>query len=236
MASPMLEVVDLVVRHPGRSGRSRGPRRPPRPPLFDALGFSLPPGSLTALLGANGAGKSTLLRLLQGQHRPDAGRILWQGHPIGRPERAISLMPQRSALNWHFPITVRRFVALGGLGRAPGAAAVDPEATLAALDLLPQAGCRLDALSVGQQQRALLARTLLQGAPVLLLDEPLAAIDPGARGRLLQLFRDLAAGGRTLLVSTHDWSDSLAAYDRLLLLADGRLRQIVAGEEALRCG
>lgn len=223
----MLEVVDLVFRHPGR---------PPRSPLFDGLGFSLPPGSLTALLGANGAGKSTLLRLLQGQLRPDAGRILWQGRPIGRPERAIALMPQRSSLNWHFPITVRQLVALGRLGSAPGAAPLDLEATLAGLGLLPLASCRLDALSVGQQQRALLARTLIQDAPLLLLDEPLASLDPPSRRRLLQLFRDLAGGGRTILVSTHDWGDSLEGYDRVLLLAEGRLRQVVAGEEALRCG
>jgi len=191
------------------------------------VSFRLEPGSLTALVGPNGAGKSTLLQTLAGQLIPTTGTITLAGQPLtpSLARRQLALMPQRGAIAWSFPITVRGLVALGrSAARRNGCCEV--EATLQRLGLAGLADRRLDQLSGGQQQRALLARTLVRPAPVLLLDEPCAAIDPPSRTELLQVMAQLRDAGLTLLVSSHDWGSDLDSYDRVLvldrqLLADG---------------
>ncbi len=190
---------------------------------LDGVDFALEPGSLTALVGPNGAGKSTLLQAIEGQLSPVAGSIRLDGQPLSPAlaRQRLALMPQRSAIAWHFPITVRELVALGRLAATrPGCC--DVEAALQRVGLGELAGRRLDQLSGGQQQRALLARTLVQPARVLLLDEPCAAIDPPSRTQLLGVMGQLRDAGFTLLVSSHDWGRDLDSYDRVLVL-DRRL-------------
>jgi zinc/manganese transport system ATP-binding protein len=207
--APALDVADLTV--------SRGDR-----PVLEQLTFALVPGSLTALVGPNGAGKSTLLQAIAGQIPIAAGRITIAGEPHGAGVKGggrLALMPQRSDLAWHFPITVRGLVALGL--RANGASRAhccQVEAALQRVGLQDLAQRRLDQLSGGQQQRALLARTLVGQAPLLLLDEPCAAIDPPARTALLAVLAQLRDAGVTLLVSSHDWGSDLEVYDRVLVL------------------
>lgn len=185
------------------------------------VSLTLQPGTLTALVGANGAGKSTLLQLLQGQLSPTAGRVLCDGLPVQTCRHQVVLMPQRGRIDWSFPITVREFVGLGSVA-SRGYGCCDREAALQRVGLMSLASRRLDALSGGQQQRALLARSLVQPSRVLLLDEPCAAIDPPSRAQLLQLMRQLADAGQTLLVSSHDWGSALDQYDRVIVL-DGRV-------------
>ncbi len=186
-------------------------------PALEDVSLSLAPGSLTALVGSNGAGKSTLLHLLQGQLMPQAGGVWLGQQPIRTCRARVALMPQRGRIDWSFPITVREMVMLG---QPPGArsACCEVDAVLQRVGLIPLAARRLDALSGGQQQRTLLARALMQPARVLLLDEPCAAIDPPSREQLLQLMRQLADAGYSLLVSSHDWGDALDAYDRVIVL------------------
>ncbi|MFM8525677.1 MAG: metal ABC transporter ATP-binding protein [Cyanobacteriota bacterium] len=206
------------------------------------ISFTLHPGSLTALVGPNGAGKSTLLQAIAGQLPLTAGTIHLDGAPLndGRNRRQLALMPQRSEIAWHFPITVQALVGLGRLAaQRPGCC--DVEAALQRVGLSALAKRRLDQLSGGQQQRALLARTLVQPARVLLLDEPCAAIDPPSRTELLQVMRQLRDAGLTLLVSSHDWGPDLDAYDRVLvldrhLLADGTPQQVRQAPGDLRLG
>ena len=194
---------------------------------LDGLTFALEPGTLTALVGPNGAGKSTLLQALATQLPIQAGAIRLDGELLtpAIARRALALMPQRSEIAWHFPISVRELVGLGRLAaQRPGCCDVD--AALQRVGLGGLAGRRLDQLSGGQQQRALLARTLVQPARILLLDEPCAAIDPPSRTELLRVMAQLRDAGQTLLVSSHDWGRDLDAYDRVLvldrcLLADG---------------
>jgi len=207
--APALDVADLTV--------CRGDR-----PVLEHLTFALAPGSLTALVGPNGAGKSTLLQANAGQIPVAAGRITFAGEALGAGGKGggrLALMPQRSDLAWHFPITVRGLVALGlratGASRAP---CCQVEAALQRVGLQDLAQRRLDQLSGGQQQRALLARTLVGQAPLLLLDEPCAAIDPPARTALLAVLAQLRDAGVTLLVSSHDWGSDLESYDRVLVL------------------
>ena len=177
--------------------------------VLQDVSLKLQAGTLTALVGANGAGKSTLLQVLQGELAARSGSVDCR-------ERVV-LMPQRSRIDWSFPITVREFVALGAL-RSPARACCEREAALQRVGLSALASRRLDALSGGQQQRALLARALVQPSTVLLLDEPCSAIDPPSRDQLLRLMRQLVSVGHTLLVSSHDWGEALDLYDRVIVL------------------
>ncbi len=191
-------------------------------PVLEQLTFALPAGSLTALVGPNGAGKSSLLQAIAGQLPLAEGRIVIDGEPQGaalkRPGR-LALMPQRSEMAWHFPITVRALVALGLMaGKVAQAPCCQVDGALQRVGLQDLAQRRLDQLSGGQQQRALLARALVGQAPLLLLDEPCAAIDPPSRTALLAVLAQLRDAGLTLLVSSHDWGSDLEAYDQVLVL------------------
>jgi zinc/manganese transport system ATP-binding protein len=185
--------------------------------VLENVAMTLHSGTLTALVGANGAGKSTLLHVLQGQLRPRCGSVYCDGDPIEECRERVVLMPQRSRIDWSFPISVRDLVDLGSMnGQSLGCC--DREAALQRVGLSALAHRRLDSLSGGQQQRALLARSLVQPSRMLLLDEPCAAIDPPSRDQLLLLMRQLADAGHTLLVSSHDWGEALDSYDRVIVL------------------
>ncbi len=204
--------------------------------VLSDVSLNLLKGSLTALVGSNGAGKSTLMKVLQGQVTPFLGSVKCDGQPIMCCRDQVVLMPQRSRIDWSFPINVRDFVALGSM-RSDVIGCCDQDAALQRVGLTALGGSRLDALSGGQQQRALLARALVQPSKVLLLDEPCAAIDPPSRDQLLRLMRQLADAGHTLLVSSHDWGKALDRYDRVIalngrILADGlpsEVRQSLSG-------
>ena len=224
-----IEVSELRVRRGGELA-------------LDGVAFELEPGTLTALVGPNGAGKSTLLQAIEGQLPIESGSIRLDGVPLtlALARQQLALMPQRGEIAWHFPITVRELVALGRMAaKRPGCC--DVEAALQRVGLAGLAGRRLDQLSGGQQQRALRARTLVQPARLLLLDEPCAAIDPPSRTQLLKVMGQLRDAGLTLLVSSHDWGRDLDAYDRVLvldrsLLADGSPQQVRQALGDLRVG
>jgi len=204
----MLQVQRVSYRYPGKAS----------PTVLSEVSFSLEPGSLTALLGPNGAGKSTLLKLLLGQLTPSLGKLLWNGRAMAPRRPRLALVPQRSAIQWQMPITVRDLVALGKLAGPTAEPLPDATEALQSMGLASLAETRLSQLSGGQQQRALLARALLQKAELLVLDEPFTYLDPPIRRQLLAVLRQQAAQGRVVLVSSHDWGDSLQGYDRALLL------------------
>tara|TARA_Y100001938_G_scaffold26624_1_gene35796 strand:- start:493 stop:963 length:471 start_codon:yes stop_codon:yes gene_type:complete len=135
-------------------------------------------------------------------------------------------MPQKAAIDWSFPITVEQMVKLGQPSRPASASSQSVDSLLEQVGMNGMGSRRLNQLSGGQQQRVLLARALMQNASVLLLDEPCSAIDPPTRAHLLQVMRQQADRGQTLLVSSHDWGKALDSYDRVLvinkrLVADG---------------
>jgi zinc/manganese transport system ATP-binding protein len=204
----MLQVQGVSYRYPGKAS----------PAVLADVSFSLGPGSLTALLGPNGAGKSTLMKLLLGQLTPSQGRLLWNGLAMAPQRPRLALVPQRSAIQWQMPITVRDLVALGTLAAPAPQPRLDIPEALQSMGLASLADTRLSHLSGGQQQRALLARALVQKADLLLLDEPFTYLDPPTRQQLLAVLRQQASQGRVVLVSSHDWGDSLQGYDRALLL------------------
>ncbi len=213
---------------------SRGARA-----VLNEVSIKLIPGTLTALVGPNGAGKSTLLRLLHGQTKPDKGRIFVDGNLLINARNQIALMPQRSSLNWSFPITVEGLVSLGRVSRSRPTCC-ELEASLQRVGISDLAKKRLDSLSGGQQQRALLAKTLMAPASVFLLDEPCAALDPPARVAFLRIVRQLADAGLTIFSSSHDWGHSLESYDQVIaldqtVLASGTPKEVQEKLDSISC-
>lgn len=189
-------------------------------------------GKVTALIGPSGAGKSTLLSALAGFLTPVAGRVLWQGEDLtglAPGARPISAIFQDNNLFPH--LTISQNV---GLGLRPAlrlsqseVAAVDQ--ALASVGLAGLGNRKPGALSGGQQSRAALARVLLAQRPVVVLDEPFAALGPGLKDDMLDLVRaTLADAGRTLLMVTHDPADAKRIADQAVFVADGTVSSPVA--------
>ena len=199
-------------------------------------------GEVVALIGPNGAGKSTLLRVLAGLLRPTAGRVTLAGddvHALDRrtAARRIAVVPQ--VFDTLFPFTVREVVALGrtphhgtlGVFGAADATAVD--GSLRALGASDLADRRIDRVSGGERQRAVLAMALAQEPRVLLLDEPTAHLDPAHQLATLALVRDLARERRlAVLAILHD-ANLAALADRVAVLVDGRVVRDAAPADAL---
>jgi len=188
-------------------------------------------GGVIGLIGPNGAGKSTLVRAIAGLI-PSGGAVLIDGAPVTAlplrtRARRIAYLPQGQSVHW--PLTVERLVALGRLPHlAPFARPADGdkqaiERALARTDLLGLRERAMDELSGGERARALLARALAVEAPLLLADEPLAALDPAHQIEVMALLREEAARGATVIAVLHDLTIAARWCDRLLLIDDGRL-------------
>jgi iron complex transport system ATP-binding protein len=217
MAEPLLAVEALGV--------TRGGRR-----IVTDVSFTLAPGQVMALLGPNGAGKSTILKAVAGL-LPHEGVVRLGGEDaatLAGPARArrLAYVPQHSALD--APLPVREVVAQGRFAHQAGlrrARAEDDRAIAEALDRTDCAalGARpFSRLSYGERRRVLLARALATGAPLLLLDEPTAALDVGHALALLRTLRGLADGGAAVLLVLHQLQEAADVADHALLLADGR--------------
>jgi manganese/zinc/iron transport system ATP- binding protein len=182
-----------------------------------------------ALVGANGSGKSTLLKAVAGLLRPQAGTIRIYGQPVGACRHRVAYLPQRSEVDWRFPVTVERLVLAGryvhlGWLRRPGRADRELVArVLEQLGLSALAERQINELSGGQQQRALLARALVQEADLLLLDEPLSAVDAASRRIIAEVLDGLRRQGRTALVATHHLDRLEEEFDQVYTLEEGEL-------------
>ncbi len=177
---------------------------------------------LIGVLGPNGAGKSTLARAMLGLVAAD-GRIVVDG-PLAK---TIAYLPQGGAIHW--PVTVRRLVGLGRmpylgpLARMGAADLAAIERAMAAADVAHLADRDATTLSGGERARALLARALAAEARALLVDEPLAALDPAHALGVMALLRDAAAAGTLVIAVLHDLALAVRFCDRLLLMDRGRL-------------
>lgn len=201
--------------------------------LLDVPALHVPPGQSVALRGASGAGKSTLLQVLSGLVRPASGQVVWGGQDIASLGEDARAGFRRVSLGLIFQ-DCHLFEELSALGNAALASAFAPAADRAAIRQtaadwlttlgLGQSGPRaVDTFSGGERQRIAVARALAAGPPVILADEPTAALDRANADALGADLVGLAAdGGRTLITVTHD-ATFAARMTRQITLADGRI-------------
>lgn len=199
--------------------------------VVDGVSFTINPGEFVGLIGPNGAGKSTLLRSILGQIA-FTGELVLQGQahqklsPAARAQ-LLAYIAQEREIGWN--VSVETVVRLGRLAHTPRFARLNAtdlqliEAAIAVLEIQHLRHKPARQLSGGEQARVLIARALAQSAPLILADEPAAGLDPAHQLGLMQVFRDLAAQGRSTLCTLHDLGLAARWCSRLLLLKEGRL-------------
>ncbi len=202
--------------------------------LLKTINLELPTGALTVILGPNGAGKTTLIRALGGLDKPTAGQVLWSEEdidklsPIERARRVAHIGHEaRPPFAW----TALELVLMG---RAPhlGLRSLERDedrararAALEAVDLLEFETRRVDSLSAGETQRLMWARALCQHTATLMLDEPVSHQDPRHALKLMELLRELADKGSTVVAVLHDVSLALRYANHAVLLTEGSVRE-----------
>ncbi len=209
-APPLLSVRDLSYRRGGRD-------------LLRSISFSLPCEGITALLGPNGAGKSLILRILMGLIAPDTGRVRFDAGFTG----AVGMVFQK-------PVLLRRSVRanlehalrIHRVGRAARTGRIAELLVLAKLTHCAESPAR--ALSGGEQQRLAMARALVPGPRLLLLDEPTASLDPAATAAFEDLTRTVAAEGTKVVLVTHDLLQARRLADDVIFLHNGQVREQTA--------
>jgi manganese/iron transport system ATP-binding protein len=222
--APILEASHVTVHYDGRSA-------------LEEVSFHLTGGERVAVVGPNGAGKSTLFKVIAGVLNPTAGEVRVAGHHPGG-HICIAYVPQRSQVDWTFPVTVADVVLMGttgrvGLLRRPGRK--DWEYTRQCLEVVgldDLADRQIGELSGGQQQRMFIARALAQEAELMLMDEPLTGLDIPAQEDIFRIMDELRQRAVTVMVATHDLNLAAERFDRVMLL-NGRLIGMGRPEEVL---
>jgi len=188
----------------------------------DNLSFDVRPGTVTGFLGPNGAGKSTSMRMIMGLDRPDAGQARIDGKSYGQlrwPLREVGALLEATA--FHPGRTARAHLAALAASNAIGWRRVDE--VLAITGIEKAADRRAGKFSLGMSQRLGIAAALLGDPRVLLLDEPVNGLDPEGIRWIRNLLKNLAAQGRTVLVSSHLISEIAHTADALIVIGQGRL-------------
>lgn len=214
IAGPGLDAKGLTVTY--RNGNTA---------LRDAS-FSIPRGSITALVGVNGSGKSTLFKAIMGFVPLSSGSVTMLGEPAGRAlkKNVVAYVPQAEEVDWTFPVLVEDVVMMGRYGhmnflRIPSRADHDKVA-----DALNRVGMgdyrkrQIGELSGGQKKRVFLARALAQEGEVILLDEPFTGVDVNTEDAIIALMGTLRDEGKIMLVSTHNLGSVPDFCDRVIML------------------
>ena len=207
---PILDVSHLTVRYNGYVA-------------LQDITFHLHEGERIAIVGPNGAGKSTLIKVVAGVLQPQSGEVnVFGSRP--RSHVCIGYIPQRSQVDWTFPVSVADVVMMGRsakLGPLNWPHKRDWDMVhhaLETVELTNLASRQISQLSGGQQQRMFIARALAQEAELMLMDEPLTGLDTPAQEDLLKLLDRLKSENVTVMVATHDLDQAASHFDRIMLL------------------
>lgn len=205
----------------------------------DALSFEFPAGRVTGLLGPNGAGKSTTIRVAMGLMQPDSGTIAWRGEPVASLDRRrVGYLPEQIGVYEKMPVVdhVAFFAELHGLSRS--------DARSAAARWAERLGLPADSpvgdLSKGNQQRVQLASALAHEPELVVLDEPFSGLDPIGQAFVEDVMTELAAGGATLILSSHEierverFCEFVALIDHGALRFDGTAAELRGRHPGLR--
>ena len=193
---------------------------------LDGASFSVPQGSITALVGINGSGKSTLFKSLMGFVPLASGKISILGMGVTEALRRnlVAYVPQSEEIDWSFPVLVEDVVMMGRYGHMNFLRMTRPQDRVAVDESLERVGMtafrkrQIGELSGGQKKRVFLARALAQEGQVILLDEPFTGVDVTTENQIIELLKDLRAEGRVMLVSTHNLGSVPEFCDRAVLI------------------
>ncbi|MFC4000094.1 ABC transporter ATP-binding protein [Prauserella oleivorans] len=202
--------------------------------VLDDVSFDVEPGRMTGFLGANGAGKTTTMRIILGVLAPDSGSVTWNGKPVTQSVRQrFGYMPEERGLYPKMKVAeqIAWFGRLHGLSAAK--ATSNTEKLLEQLELAERADDKLEALSLGNQQRAQVAAALVHDPTLLILDEPFSGLDPIAVETVLRVLRERAADGVPVLFSSHQLAVVERLCDDLVIISGGRITAS-GGREELR--
>ncbi len=194
-----------------------------RPALLDVT-VAIETDQLVGVIGPNGAGKSTFIKAVLGFVTPDLGAVRINGVPAKKAKGQVAYVPQRGAVDWDFPITVREVALMGRYQQIPWYSSPRPadwDKAMEALDMVRMtefSDRQIGELSGGQQQRVFMARALAQGSDILLLDEPFAGVDAATERAILDVLERAKKSGKTLVVVHHDLSTASEYFDKLLLI------------------
>lgn len=208
---------------------------------IENVSFTLQPGQITGLLGSNGAGKSTIIKAILGLIPRKEGKINWLNKPVTKQLNKVAYVPQRSQIDWDYPVTVEKVVMMGRISSTGWFKNHSKHSRRLVRNALEKVGmwqhrsCQIRELSGGQQQRVFLARAIAAEADLFLFDEPFNNVDRQTESIIFQIFAELKAQQKTLLVISHDLSQTLSNYDQLLLLnkkliASGSIESVLTNE------
>lgn len=213
--------------------------------VLENVSFEFTSGHLIGILGPNGAGKSTLMKAMLGLIPRDEGSIEINSQPITKFRKRIAYVPQRSNIDWNFPITVKDTVVIGtypkiGLLRRPKKK--DKEWAMQCLEQVGMqdfANRQIGELSGGQQQRVFLARALAQKADYYFLDEPFIGIDIASEEVIIGILKRLQSEGKIVFVVHHDLTKVKSYFNKLILINKqlidaGPVQKVFKSENMLR--
>ena len=210
------------------------------PVLWD-INIEVPQGSIAGIIGPNGAGKSTLIKTSMQFIKPISGHIEFFEKPLKEVRDKIAYVPQKGTVDWNFPINVREIVLMGRYHKRGFFSRINKEDEDMADFYIEKVGLKnvekrqINELSGGQQQRVFIARAMMQEAFIYFLDEPFSGIDITTEQLIMQIFKELAQEGKTILIIHHDLNTVSNYFNWLVMLnmyliANGKTEDVFTGK------
>jgi len=211
MEKPVLELHNLTVTYQNK-------------PAIWNIDYEIPGGRMVGVVGPNGSGKTTMMKTIMGLIEPGSGYVRIFGKKLDEVRGRIAYVPQRSSVDWDFPVNVLDTVLMGryrpqGLFRRTSQRDRDIAwESLQKVGMEKYAKRQISQLSGGQQQRVFIARALAMQADLYLLDEPMAGVDAATEDTIISLLQDMREAGKTILVVHHDLQTAHRYFDWLLMM------------------